>query len=61
MILLITKLWSLFIFVPLTEAYYMYFFNISNTSVDFKVKLFDIFRFGSVKRDHVSVLKLNLG
>lgn len=42
------------------EVYYMYPFNISNISVDFKLKIFDVFSFGSVKIDQISVLKLNL-
>lgn len=43
------------------EAHYMYFFNISNTSVDFKLKMFDIFRFGNIKNDQISMLKPDLG
>lgn len=38
----------------------MHLFNISNTSVDFKLKIFDVFSFGNVKVDQISVLKLNL-
>lgn len=38
----------------------MYPFNISNISVDFKLKIFDVFSFGNVKIDQISVLKLNL-
>jgi len=48
--------------MPLMRTYYIgFFFKISDTSVDFKLETFDIFRFGNVRVDQISMLKLNLG
>lgn len=54
----VTESLSLVTFVPLMKAYFIYIFlNIFNTAFDFKLQIFDVFRFGNIKIDQVSVLK----
>lgn len=62
MILLITKHWSLIMFMALMEAYVgLVVFLHFQYLINFKLKIFDPFRFGNIKIDQISVLKLSLG
>lgn len=61
MILLITKHWSLIMFMALMEAYVGLVFFFAFPVLNFKLKIFDPFRFGNIKIDQISVLKLSLG